>query len=387
MTRDPYIERIEIFPVAYPTQGSFRYLVTPAGLPPGRRTVVVKLTDSEGAVGWGQSVPSFRWSYETPETVRSTIEHYFASALIGRAIDDHAGIEQALASAVGPGFSTGHPVARAGLDLALWDLCGRRAGRTAVSLLADLYPPSITPTTAITGITLSWTLNPVDLADAESTIAEAHSRGYHHFNIKVAPDPKFDLELCRLVRRLAPSAFVWVDANGGYDVATALEVAPRLAELGIAALEQPLPTNRLTGYRELKTQGALPILMDESIVSTADFDEFRKLGLLDGVALKLARMGGLTETWRLIRRLHETNSRIYASGLTDPDLSLAASLQLYAAAGLMLPAALNAPQFLTGSILREPLVPQGDQLTVPVGPGLGVEVDEEKLKELSEVAK
>lgn len=378
MTRPPYIECIEIFPVAYPTRGSFRYLATPAGLPPGRRTVVVKLTDSEGAVGWGQAVPSYRWSYETPETVRSTIERYFMPALIGRAIDDQDGIEQALASAVGPGFSTGHPVARAGLDLALWDLRGRRAGCSAMSLLAPELPP------AAQSIILSWTLNPTDLAEAERTIAEAHEQGYRNFNLKVAPDPKFDLELCRLVRRLAPEAFVWADANGGYDVATALRVASQLAELGIAALEQPLPTNRLTGYRELKAQGALPILMDESIVATADFDEFHKLGLLDGVALKLARMGGLTETWRLIRRLRETNSLIYASGLTDPDLSLAASLQLYAYAGLKVPAALNAPQFLAGSILRKPLTPVGDQLTVPVGPGLGVHVDEEQLRKMLE---
>jgi L-alanine-DL-glutamate epimerase-like enolase superfamily enzyme len=202
--------------------------------------------------------------------------------------------------------------------------------------------------------------------------------------VKVAPNVDFDLELCRTVRRLAPAAFIWVDANGGYDVASASAIAPRLAELGIAAIEQPLPTNRLTGYLELRRQRALPILLDESIVSTADFDEFHKLGLLDGVAVKLARMGGLTDTWRLVRRLGETNSLVYASGLTDPDLSLAASLHLFAAAGLTLPAALNGPQFLTGSILREPLVPVGDQLAVPTGPGLGVEVDDAKLKELTE---
>lgn len=378
MTREAYIERIEIFPVAYPTQGNFRYLTTPAGLPSGRRTVVVKLTDSEGTVGWGQAVPSYRWSYETPETVRSTIEHYFTPALIGRPIDDLAGIEQALSSAIGPGFSTGQPVARAGLDLALWDLRGRRADGSAMSLLSGATEPSVG------SITLSWTLNPTDLADAERSIAEARERGYRNFNLKVAPDPSFDLELCRLVRKLAPDAFVWADANGGYDVDTALKVAPRLAEFGIAALEQPLPTNRLTGYRELKAQGALPILMDESIVATADFDEFHKLGLLDGVALKLARMGGLTETWRLIRRLHETNSLIYFSGLTDPDLSLAASLQLYAAAGSQRPAALNAPQFLTGSILREPLEASGDRLRVPNGSGLGIMVDEEKLRSMTE---
>ncbi len=67
--------------------------------------------------------------------------------------------------------------------------------------------------------------------------------------MKVAPDPKFDLELCRLVKRLVPDGFLWADANGGYDEATALEVAPKLADIGVPVLEQPLPANRLTGYR------------------------------------------------------------------------------------------------------------------------------------------
>lgn len=383
MSWAPYIERIEVFSVAYPTQGSFRYLVTPPGLPAGRRTVVIKVTDTEGGVGWGQAVPSYRWSYETPETVRSTIERYIAPALIGLGVGNPVRLERALTTAVGPGFSIGHPVARAGLELAIMDLRGRRSGRSAVEVAWTDIGGRMGP--LVDGeIRLSWTLNPTDLADAERSIAEAHERGYRNFNIKVAPDVGFDLELCRLVRRLAPDAFVWADANGGYNLHDALNIAPRLAELGIAALEQPLPTNQLTGCRELKAQGALPILMDESIVTASDFDEFHKLGLLDGVALKLARMGGLTESLRLIGQLARSNSLIYASGLTDPDLSLAASLQLYAAIGLKLPAALNAPQFLTGSILRRPLVPTADRLAVPIGPGLGVEVDEAKLLELSE---
>ena len=383
MTRDSYIRRIEVFPAAYPTRGSFKFLQTPAGLPPGRRTVVVKLTDDAGRIGWGQAVPSHLWSYETPETVRSTIEHYFTPALVGRDSSDLAGCEAALHRAIGPGFSTGQPIAKAALDLALWDLRGRRTGRSVASLLRD-EAPELAGSAAADCVTLSWTINTTDLAEAERSVAEAHALGYRHFNVKVAPNVDFDLELCRTVRRLAPEAFVWVDANGGYDVASAAAIAPRLAELGVAALEQPLPTNRLTGYVELRKQRALPILLDESIVSTSDFDEFHRLGMHDGVAVKLARMGGLTETWRLARRLRKTNMLFYASGLTDPDLSLAASLQLFAAAGLTLPAALNGPQFLTGSILREPLVPHGDQMAVPTGPGLGVDVDEDRLRELLE---
>ncbi|MCE9606963.1 MAG: mandelate racemase [Planctomycetia bacterium] len=380
----PRIARIETFPITYPTVGSFKFFAAPRGLPAGRRTVVVKLTDDEGLIGWGQAVPSPRWSYETPETVRSTIDLYLAPELVGLDLAAASEIELTMQRAIAPGFSTGQPIAKAAIDLALWDLRARRAHCSVASLLMESERPaslSIAPQP----ITLSWTLNPTDLADAERSIAAAQALGYRNFNLKVAPDIEFDVALCRTVRRLAPDAFIWADANAGYDVASALAIAPQLADLGIAALEQPLPANRLNGYRQLRAQRALPILMDESIVSTTDFDEFHRLGLLDGVAVKIARMGGLTEAWRLVRRLRETGSLFYASGLTDPDLSLAASLQLFACGGLALPAALNGPQFLSGSILRQPLVASGDQLYAPAGLGLGVEVDEDRLRELSEL--
>ena len=129
---------------------------------------------------------------------------------------------------------------------------------------------------------------PAQLDEVEALVAQGRQRGYQNFNVKVAPDPKFDLELCRLVKRLVPDGFLWADANGGYDEATALDVAPKLADIGVPVLEQPLPANRLTGYRRLRQQKALPIIMDEGIVSSVELVEFIKLGLLDGVAMKPA---------------------------------------------------------------------------------------------------
>ena len=70
------------------------------------------------------------------------------------------------------------------------------------------------------------------------------------------------------------------------------------------------------------------------------------------------------------------------SGLTDPDISLAASLALYGAYDLKYPAALNGPQFLNGTILRQPLEVKNGELGVDKGAGLGVDVDENKLREL-----
>jgi len=96
--------------------------------------------------------------------------------------------------------------------------------------------------------------------------------------VKVAPDPKFDVEICRLVKKLAPEGFLWADANGGYDPATALEVLPKLADAGVAVLEQPVRINQFTSYGKLKKLGALPIIMDEGVVSNVELREFIKLG-------------------------------------------------------------------------------------------------------------
>jgi L-alanine-DL-glutamate epimerase-like enolase superfamily enzyme len=335
--------------------------------------VVVKLTADDGTVGWGQSVPIPKWSYETLETVQSTITRYLAPELLGRDPLETDAIHAAMNHAISPSFSTGQPIGKAGIDLALFDLAGKLLKQTAAQRWGRQGKERIT---------LSWTLNPRTLDEVESLVAQGRARGYRHFNVKVAPDPKFDLELCRRVKRLVPDGFLWADANGGYDEETALAVAPKLADIGVPVLEQPLPANRLTGYRRLKQQHALPIIMDEGVVSSVELEEFIKLELLDGVAMKPARCGGLTDARRQIEILQREGLMFLGSGLTDPDISLAASLGLYGAYDLKYPAALNGPQFLSGTILKQPFEVKNGELAVPAGFGLGVEVDEEKLREM-----
>jgi muconate cycloisomerase len=116
--------------------------------------------------------------------------------------------------------------------------------------------------------------------------------------------------------------------------------------------------------------------MDEPVVSCVDLEEFHQAGLLDGVAMKVARCGGIGESRRIINYIQQHGLLLFASGLTDPDLSLAASILLFSCYDLSRPAALNAPQFLQGSALRAPLTIQGDQAFAPRGAGLGVDVDE-----------
>jgi len=358
---------MEVFPATYAVQGHFRFFPKPE-----RPTLFVKLTAEDGTTGWGQSVPIPTWSYESPESVAITLKQYLAPVVIGSSPFDINGIHAKMQKAIAPSFSTGMPIAKAGIDLALHDLAGR--------LLKKNVADAIWSRKGIDRIPLSYTINPQKLDQVDELVSTGKSLGYKHFNLKVAPDPKFDLELCKRVRKLVPDAFLWIDANGGYDVATALHVAPKFADLGVDVFEQPVPANRLTGFRELKQQGALPILMDEGVVSSVELLEFIKLGLLDGVAMKPARTAGLWDARRQIEILQNAGLLFLGSGLTDPDVSLAASLTLYGAFSLKFPAALNGLQFLKGSFLKTPFRLEDGAIRVPAGPGLGVEVDENAVR-------
>ncbi len=368
------IDRVEVFAARYPMTGYFKFFSDPDGVR-GRAAIVVKITTDDGTVGFGQSVPIARWSDETLETATVALRKYFAPALVGRDPEDLPGAHAALDSAIAPGFSTGMPITRAGLDLALHDWIGRRHGKS----LAELWGREAGST-----LTLSWTVNVQKLDDVEALMQAGRERGYRHFNIKVGPDPAFDEALARAVRERAPGCFLWADANGGYELEAALEAAPRLARVGVDVLEAPLRPNRISGYRKLKAQGALPILMDEGVISPRDLAEFHELGMLDGVAMKPSRSGGLVSAKAQIEYCREHGLLWLGSGLTDPDLSFAATLQLYASFGLERPAALNGPQFLTADVLTEPFEPKDGWIAAPTGPGLGVEIDEEKVRDLVE---
>jgi L-alanine-DL-glutamate epimerase-like enolase superfamily enzyme len=363
------IRTVEVFPVNYPVTAYFKFFTKPE-----RPSVFVKVTCEDGSFGWGQSVPLPTWSYETLESATSALRGYLGPALIGKNPTDIEGAHRILNKTIAASFSTGMPIAKAGLDLALHDLAGKVAGKS----IAELWGRK-----PLERIPLSWTVNVKEMEEVEPLMAEGRKRGYRNFNIKVAPDPKFDLALARQVRRLAPECFLWADGNGGYDTDTALTVAPKLREAGVNVLEQPVAPNNLSGLAALKKQGALPIILDEGVVSLVDLREFHKLNLLDGVAMKPARTAGLFDARRQVEYLERNQLMFLGSGITDPDVSLAAALALFGAYGLKYPAALNGPQFLAGSFLKRPFQVEGGALPVPTGAGLGVEVDEGKVRNAS----
>jgi L-alanine-DL-glutamate epimerase-like enolase superfamily enzyme len=360
------IQRIEIGRLDYPLVGEFKFFKS------GKRpSVVVRMTDDAGQCGWGQAVPVETWTYETVETVESTLARYLAPALLGADPSDLAEVHARMERAIRPSFSVGQPLAKAALDLACFDLWGKQSARAVCDILGKRKTSEIR---------LSWTVNAASLDKAHEQLERGRAAGYTSYNVKLgAPQaPDYDRSLVHAVRGFAPHGFHWADANTSYDLATAKRMAGVLADAGFRALESPLPPNRLRDYQALKRHGALPILMDEGIVSPVEAEEFAALGMYDGIAMKVARCGGLWHASRIIDVLHSKELLLFASGLTDPDLSLAASIHLFAAAGLERPAALNGPQYLDMQFR-----PRKDVMQVPAAPGLGIGVDEKAVRWLS----
>lgn len=419
------IVKVEIGRFDYAVAGEFKFF-TPG--PDGRITrpsVLVRLTDADGRTGWGQAVPVPSWTYETVETVLTTLRHYLAKLVLGRDPADFAGLHEAMNTAIRPAFSTGQPLCKAALDLACHDLAGKQRGVPAWKLFGAIAPkaggpvavpafespagvepmptaqqrraeilpvhlkdPGAANANPLSSLTLSWTVASPKPEVIEQQLAEGRARGYRNFNIKVGypQSAAYDLELARKVRAFAPDSFLWADANTGYTPEQAIAIAPKLRAAGVDVLESPLPPTAIRGYQALRKQGALPILMDEGIVGPEVAAEFIALGLMDGMALKPARNAGLRPSVQIVNQLRTAGLMILGSGLTDPDFSLAAATQLYAWAGLTSPCALNGPQFLADSLVGDSLKPKNDVLTVPTAPGLGIEPDERATRCLEVVA-
>jgi muconate cycloisomerase len=359
----------------YPLLGEFKFFKSGS-----RPSILVRLTDEDGVQGWGQSVPVETWTYETVESVESTLQHYLAPAILGADPSDLADVHARMERAIRPSFSVGQPLCKAGVDLACYDLWGKQTGKSVSDLLGGARRRQIK---------LSWTIQSPTLGGAEKQLEQGRALGYDSFNIKVgAPQaPAYDLELVRTVVKFAPKGFHWCDANTNYDLDTALTMAPKLADLGLKGLESPLPPNRIRAYQELKRQGALPILMDEGIISPVEVAEFIALGMFDGIAMKVARCGGLWNATQIAQLLQESGLLLFASGLTDPELSMAATVHFFAWAGLELPAAVNGPQYLADRGTMDPSFrPRGDNLHVPAGPGLGIELPDAVLKSMMNVS-
>jgi len=372
------IRSLEVFPVRVPMTGALHFSSGSAGggkSGEGSPHVFVRITDSEGETGWGEGRPNPQWSYETLETVTTTIRRYLAPAVLGSPAMDRWGLHRRMHAAVGRGPSTGQPVAKAAVDMAVHDLCARACGISLRAFLGGGPKPR--------SVALSYTVNGHDAAEVREEVAAAREQGFRHFNFKAAVAPDTDAEVASAVREAAgPSAFVWADANQGYSPPDAIRAARRFLGAGVDVLEQPTPADQAHLMRGLRDRCTLPLAVDEACVSPSDFFRYASEGLVDYLVIKLTRSGGVWPTLAQIGVAEAAGLPLLVSGLTDTLLAKVAACQVAAAFGFEGPAALNGSQFLDESALypEKSQVESNGAVHLGEAPGIGVRPDEQALK-------
>ena len=362
------IASLEVFVLNFPVKAVFVLAGGVAATPgaPSPR-VLVKVTADDGVSGWGEATPTPRWTYETTETIVSTLRGYLAPAVVGLEAWDLDGVHLAMERAINPGLTMGSPLAKSAVDVALHDLVARSRGIPVYQLLGRRRR---------TQCDLTWMVTLEKPADAERVVSEGLEAGYDCFDVKIGIHGEMgDLDMVQRVRRAAGERLVQVDANRGYKLDTATRQARRFEDLGIALFEQPLNGLNLSGFRRLVAATTTPIGIDETLRSLPDLVEYIRGDALTVAVAKVQRNGGFWYSRQLCEMAEAAGLGLSLSGLTETDLGLAAGLHLAVAFDIN-PLQLNGPQFIETTFLRERLWKGGGRVTVPDGPGLGVEVDE-----------
>lgn len=364
------VASIETFAVAVPFKHSFVLGSGRAGDPqhPGD-VLFVKITASDGTVGWGEqrAVPS--WSYETIETIDLVIRRHLAPLLIGQ---DPLRIEEFHRRAdakLSPSVSNGFPFARAALDVGLHDLVGRLCGLPVHALLGGKITDSI-PLCSAVGVA----------APEEVSGRVQESSAYHAFKIKISGHVDADVAAVRAAADHAGGKPIWLDANQSYRPSAVRMLLDRIHDVpNLYCLEQPVPSVDWASMARLRGQINIPLAIDEGCFTAPDLARTAVLGAADMVVIKVCKSGGLRQLLKSAAVARAHGLEVLSSGLTDCGIGFAAALHAFSVMDLSLPAELNGPELLP-DLYVDGLTITDAVAAVPDGPGLGIDVDEDRIR-------
>lgn len=332
--------------------------------------VVVKLVSDEGVIGWGEAPHMVGHSQrgETPDTVRVVLRRKLLPAVLGLDPLNQEAIGLALDRAV-----PWNTRAKGSIIMAAYDLAGKALGTPVHNLLGGMVRDRVP---------LSWSLpiqEPAVIAEEAQRMVE---RGWRILKVKVGrPEPMQDVVAVREVRKAVGDGIrIRADANQAYDVKTAIKVARHMEESGLEFLEQPVHQFDLEGMAEVTRQVTLPIMADESAQTAEDLLAIAKQRVADYVSIYVIGPGGLHNSKRMAIIAQAARIRGYLGGALESAIGASAGLHFAAASPAVdLGCEMTGQFLLTDDFGREPIPMEDGALVVPTAPGLGVEVDEQKL--------
>lgn len=331
---------------------TYAFNIARAAGPAVRRNVWVRVTDDDGAEGWGEAAANAYYG-ETADTVMALLPVY-ERALNNAAAESDGGLslesaERAVRLAAGY-----NPAARAAVSAALHDLAGKRLGTPTWQLWG--LDAGVTPVS-------SFTLG-IDEPDVmRRKLEEAAS--YPILKVKVGtPNDRAVLEL---IRNAAPDKLLRIDANTGWTAKQAIALLPMLDEFDIELIEQPFPAGDLEAFRMLRDRSSIPIVADESCHVAEDIP--RLAGCVDGINIKLEKCGSLREAVRLVHVARAHHMQVMVGCMMCSTLAIAAAMQV---APLVDWTDLDGAALMVHDPFNGPRMLEDGRLVLNDGPGLGV---------------
>ncbi len=314
-----------------------------------RPLVEIEIEDAEGLVGRGEAAPLEPYDGVPLDAVLAALRAYGPIIAGGDGVRGDRLYDACRAVA-------DLPQALAALDLALWDLAGRRTGRPVCALLTDA---------PLGAVAVNATIGAVDRARASAAAARAAAAGYACVKLKVGVGD--DAGRVAAVRAAAgPAMALRLDANGAWDVEQAVRTIEALAPAGLELVEEPV--HGIDAMRAVRERTAVRVALDE----TAALPGALAAGVADAVCLKVSRAGGISSLLGQAALVRAGGAEPYLASTYDGPRGIAGALHAAAALRVGLPCGLATLDAFADEELARTLPVVDGAIAVPQGPGLGV---------------
>jgi L-alanine-DL-glutamate epimerase-like enolase superfamily enzyme len=357
------ITAVEAIPFAVPYRRQPKFA---SGTVSSADNVLVRVHTDAGLVGQAEAQPRPYTYGETQASIVDAVGGQLDRALTGL---DPLRIELVAERCAA---MAGNYVARGAVDLAIWDLMGKLLGVPCHTLLGGFADE----------VAAAHMVSFDEPAAMAEEALDVNARlGVNTFKVKVGRAPALDVAAVRAVREALPEADLYVDANRGWSYDDAVRAGDALADLGVRAIEEPISIEDRAGRRRLADRWRVPLGGDESCISLAHVDRALEEGAVRVVSIKTARTG-FTDSRRILDLCLARNVPVVVGSQYEGAIGAAATIAFAAAfAGTAgQPAEItNCLDLVDDLVVAPPEIHEG-RARVPVAPGLGFEVDEDRLQ-------
>ena len=377
------ITQIETIPIRLPTRRVHQWasLTTPIGV-----YVIIKLHTDEGLIGFGEAPVLKDWGGdhgkyfgETPQTTIHIINDILAPALAGQDPCRFEALHALMDKAV-----KGYPYCKAAIDAALYDVVGKKFAIPAYQLLGGLVRERVP---------IAHSLGLMEIDKAVDEAMQAKAEGVKTIKLKAGVEQKRDIELVRRIREaIGPELNICVDANQGYPTAkAAVKVTKAMAEYNLLYMEQPV--EGIEQMAEVARRVDTPIMADESAWTPQDVIEIIQKKAADMVSIYTTKPGGMFKAKKVAAVAEAAGLKCNVNGSVETGVGNAANLHLAASTGVVTYGCVvpvSTPKgkgkggiagiYYQDDIIVEPFAYSDGDIVVSPKPGLGIELDEDKLK-------